>query len=134
MKNLAIKLCTFIAIIAFFASCNKSETAIDKFAALEAEKEQIITYIENNNLGHYTTTINTELTEAERLMYVKDIPSNNIEPDIELVKQAKELIGETNMKAGEIGNVYIIRLPWTECSFIYYGYSSYPRDKYGQGY
>lgn len=96
MKNPFIKLCAFIAIIVLITSCDKSETEVDKLAAYDAEKEQIMAYIETTNLQHYSTTINTELTKAERLMYVNDISSNNNEPDINLVEKTEMYLKENN--------------------------------------
>ena len=130
MKKQNIRLYAFIAIIVFVAGCNKSETIVDKLAAYDAEKEQIMTYVEKNNLENYSTTINTELTKAERLMYVNDIPSNTNVPDINLVEKLEMQLEENHfdenkLKGGSAwGAVHLAILYGSpNNTIIYYGYS-----------
>ena len=136
MKKRNIILCAFIALFVFAASCDKSETTIDKFAALEAEKEQIMTFVKENNLENYSTLLNTKLTTADRQEYVSNIPSDNIEPDNDQMKRI-EMYLEENVSAEEnIGlkaNDYTATMQvgeWPEFPYqmFYYGVSRTPAN------
>lgn len=137
MKKQNILLCAFIALIVFVASCDKSETDVDKFAALEAEKEQIMSFIKENNLENYSTLINTKLTTADRHEYISNIPANNNETNSDLMNKIKMSLegnvpAENNirLKSNEISQATMEVGEWPEFPYpmYYYGVSRTPNN------